>query len=268
MVGILLGDHMSKDPRSGQALLNRLGGLAGRDDLPLAVRAGVRAAHLFDHEQGRRLIIKLLVRSASIWIQRLPLARSIPSRSMTRSAGLVLGRRREAEGAAFQSLVPDRVSILFSDQELDPIGGLVSEDEDVSRQRIAPEPFPDQGRQTVERFSKIDRFAVSEPIRLLAQIHRRLCQGSPPFWPYPGRSMGRKKGFTGHTSFRGRSNDIPDSRGQRRLIREPSRGKIGPVSQGGCFGGENSRVPLRLPFPPEAKRRATRAVWRGGQIRN
>ena len=60
MVGILLGDHMSQQSRSGQALLDRLGGLAGRDDLALAVRAGVRAAHVFDHEQGRRLIVELL----------------------------------------------------------------------------------------------------------------------------------------------------------------------------------------------------------------
>ena len=60
VVGILLGDHMSEQSRSRQALLDRLGGLAGRDDLPLAVRAGVRATHVFDHEQGRRLIIQLL----------------------------------------------------------------------------------------------------------------------------------------------------------------------------------------------------------------
>ena len=60
MVGILLGDHMSQQSRSGQALLDRLGGLAGRDDLAFAVRAGVRAADVFDHEQGRRLVIELL----------------------------------------------------------------------------------------------------------------------------------------------------------------------------------------------------------------
>ena len=60
MVGILLGDHMSEQSRPGQALVDRLGGLAGRDDLALAVRAGVRAAHVFDHEQGRRLVIELL----------------------------------------------------------------------------------------------------------------------------------------------------------------------------------------------------------------
>ena len=55
MVGILFGDHMSQESRPGQALLDRLGGLAGRDDLAFAVRAGVRAADVFDHEQGRRL---------------------------------------------------------------------------------------------------------------------------------------------------------------------------------------------------------------------
>ena len=60
MVGILFGDHMSQQSRPGQALVDRLGGLAGRDDLALAVRAGVRAAHVFDHEQGRRLVIELL----------------------------------------------------------------------------------------------------------------------------------------------------------------------------------------------------------------
>ena len=60
MVGILFGDHMSEQSRPGQALLDRLGGLAGRDDLALAVRAGVRAAHVLDHEQGRRLVVELL----------------------------------------------------------------------------------------------------------------------------------------------------------------------------------------------------------------
>ena len=60
MVGILLGDHMSQQSRPGQSLGDRLGGLAGRDDLAFAVRAGVRAAHVFDDEQRRRLVIELL----------------------------------------------------------------------------------------------------------------------------------------------------------------------------------------------------------------
>ena len=60
MVGILLGDHMSQQSRPGQALLDRLGGLAGGDDLALAVRAGVGTAHVFDDEQARRLVVELL----------------------------------------------------------------------------------------------------------------------------------------------------------------------------------------------------------------
>src|SRR5262245_57889562 len=54
-------------------------------------------------------------------------------------------------------LVPDRVSVLFPDQELDPVGGLVTKNEDVSRERIAPQPIPHQGGQAVERLSKIGR---------------------------------------------------------------------------------------------------------------
>src|SRR3954462_15800531 len=60
MVGKFLGDHMSQQSRPGQALLDRLGGLAGRDDLAFAVLTGIRAADVFDHEQGRWLIVELL----------------------------------------------------------------------------------------------------------------------------------------------------------------------------------------------------------------
>ena len=60
VVNILVGDHMSQESRTGQTLGNRLRGLAGGDDLTLAVRAGVRAAHMFDDEQRRRLVIELL----------------------------------------------------------------------------------------------------------------------------------------------------------------------------------------------------------------
>src|SRR4051794_1765918 len=68
-----------------------------------------------------------------------------------------LGRGRKTVASCLQSLVPDRVSVFLPDKELDAVGGLVSEDENVSRERVAPESFPDHGRQTVERFSKIDR---------------------------------------------------------------------------------------------------------------
>src|SRR4051794_14138078 len=72
-------------------------------------------------------------------------------------ARLTLERQRKAVPSGFESLVPERVPVLLPQQELDPVGGLVSEDEDVPRERIASEPFPDHGGQTVERFSKIDR---------------------------------------------------------------------------------------------------------------
>ena len=39
-------------------------------------------------------------------------------------------RGRKAKAAHLEPLVPDRISVFFPDQELDPVGGLVSKDED------------------------------------------------------------------------------------------------------------------------------------------
>jgi hypothetical protein len=49
------------------------------------------------------------------------------------------------------------LSIFLPEQELDPVGGPVAEDEDVPRERIAAEPVPHQGGRAVERFEEIRR---------------------------------------------------------------------------------------------------------------
>src|SRR5262245_36994736 len=54
-------------------------------------------------------------------------------------------------------LVPDRVSVFLPEEELDPVGGLVAEDEDVARERIAAESVSHEGRQAVERLAEIRR---------------------------------------------------------------------------------------------------------------
>ena len=57
VIGILLGDHMSQEPRPGQSLGDGLRGLLRGGDMALAMRAGVRTAHVLDDEQRRRLVM-------------------------------------------------------------------------------------------------------------------------------------------------------------------------------------------------------------------
>src|SRR6516165_11012036 len=68
-----------------------------------------------------------------------------------------IARGRKAKGPDLEPFVPDRISVFFPDQKLDPVGGLVSKDEDVPRKGIAAKGIADKGGQAIERFSQIGR---------------------------------------------------------------------------------------------------------------
>src|SRR4051794_5026720 len=64
---------------------------------------------------------------------------------------------RETVAPRLEPLVPDGVTVLLPDQELDAIGGLVAEDEDVPREGIALESFADHGGQGIEGLAEVGR---------------------------------------------------------------------------------------------------------------
>jgi len=73
-----------------------------------------------------------------------------------------IARGRKAKGPDLEPLVPDRISVFFPDRELDPVGGLVSKDEDVARKGIAAEGIANDGGQAIERFSQVGRLRTEE----------------------------------------------------------------------------------------------------------
>src|SRR5262245_2411206 len=91
-------------------------------------------------------------------------------------ARLVVLRRRKTEAACLESLVPNRVAILFPEQELDAIGRFVAKDEHVSRERIATQGVADDGGQAVERLPKIRRLGAQPDVHGRGQAQH----GVPP----------------------------------------------------------------------------------------
>src|SRR5262249_38780159 len=93
---------------------------------------------------------------------------------------VAVGRDGEAVAPLLKSLVPDRISIFLPEQQLDPVGGLVAEDEDVARERIAAEPVPHEGGESVERFAEIRRSGRKPDAdgRWQAQHDRPPCSSS------------------------------------------------------------------------------------------
>jgi hypothetical protein len=88
-----------------------------------------------------------------------------------------VARGRKAKGPDLEPLVPDRISVFFPDQELDPVGGLVSKDEEVPRKGIAAEGVANDRCQAIERLSQIGRLRT-EPD---AHRGRQAQHAEPPF---------------------------------------------------------------------------------------
>jgi len=60
VVAVLAGNDLGQEPGTRQALVDRLCRLGSGRDLALTVPAGVGGPHVFDDEQGSRLVVELL----------------------------------------------------------------------------------------------------------------------------------------------------------------------------------------------------------------
>src|SRR5437660_1314248 len=74
-----------------------------------------------------------------------------------------LGRwRREAEAAAFQPLVPQRITITVPVEDLEAVAAAVAEDEEVAREGVLPDDRGREGRQRVESLAEVGRLDGQE----------------------------------------------------------------------------------------------------------
>jgi hypothetical protein len=62
------------------------------------------------------------------------------------------------ETPRFESLAPDRVTIIVPIEDFDSVGGTIDEHEQMAGQRIVMKMILDDGRKPVERFPHVDRF--------------------------------------------------------------------------------------------------------------
>ena len=67
---------------------------------------------------------------------------------------------RESKRSAFESFVPDDITITIPVENLHEVMALVEKDEELPGKRVAVEEMPDDSNESVKRFSHIDRRGI------------------------------------------------------------------------------------------------------------
>jgi hypothetical protein len=64
------------------------------------------------------------------------------------------------KGPGLKSLIPDDESITVPPEELDAIATPVKKEEEMTRERVLPQEFPNHALETIESFSHIRRLGA------------------------------------------------------------------------------------------------------------